>query len=90
MFVNLGNKHIFLLDISESPMYHVFGGVEHLIFIIKSEDGDHKMMTVASIRSRKIWIWISYLSKACIGQLVNPTNFSIFKEGNHLVLIRRK
>ena len=28
-------------------------------------------------------------SKTCNGNLVHPTNFSIFKEGNHLILIYR-
>ena len=36
---------------------------------------------------QKAWIWISDLSKIWNGNLVNPTNFSVFKEGNHLTLI---
>ena len=55
------------------------------------------------IKSRKAWIWISYLSKNMkwkfgnmyqissenIEHFVNPMNFSNFKEGNHPILNSR-
>ena len=99
-FVNMGLKlnknrtcvypryHFLFLKNRVHIVYKIFSILIYILHKVLLRRWGSEM--ISSIKTfTKAWICIAYLSKTWNGNLINPANLSIFKEGNHRTLISR-
>ena len=90
---NMKWKVVNFLFSCKGNMKCFLGNLFHIQFVkiyFKNIFVEMRIETWLIFHPQKLGSEFHIYQKTWNGNLVNPTNFSIFKEGNHLTLIRRK